>query len=364
LTRGGLLQSVHAYALSPAGPFLLFFGLGVILYFLYLKKSIKKPLLSLEVDKSLHSVSFLIGFISLIFIFLVCFFGVAFPIAHGLFTTVPLTPSTDFYDTWNFPFAMAFVAALIACSLNEGSGFKGFTLSIVGAFSAGVILVQLKLPTPNPLANLGFPLLILALCAVSYRLARILPRSKRSWALFGRSLIHLGVIVILIGVFVSATTKQVAEVSDVSPNTRTEVLGVSVDLKNVTVHVGTGTVQIEDYLYPETSALEIDCVVSQGRDSYSTKLWIRLYATYGIAGQPTIIHTITGDIYLHLLPNNSTITALTDALFGEENPPDVLALTVEKIPMVYLVWLGVALLTVGISIQLIRELRKTARHDI
>ena len=80
----------------------------------------------------------------------------------------------------------------------------------------------------------------MALIAVAYRLGRILPKSKRSWALFGRSLIHLGVIVILIGVFVSATTKQVAEVRDVSPNTRTEALGVGVDLKNVTVHTGTG----------------------------------------------------------------------------------------------------------------------------
>ena len=105
--------------------------------------------------------------------------------------------------------------------------------------------------------------------------------------------------------------------------------------------------------------MDLDCVVSQGGDSYNTKLWIRFYATYGIASQPTIIHTITGDVYLHLLPNNSTITALTNALFGEENPPDVLAFTVETIPMVYLVWLGVALLTVGISTQLIRELTKT-----
>jgi cytochrome c-type biogenesis protein CcmF len=365
LTRGGLLQSVHAYALSPAGPFLLLFGLGVILYFLYLKRNTKKPLLRLDVDrKSLYSVSFLIGFFSLIFIFLVCFFGVAFPMVHGLFTADPLTPSIDFYNTWNFPFVMAFVAALVGCSLYEGSGFKSFTISIVGALSVGVLLVQLKLPTPNPLANLGFPLLVLALLAVVYRLVRILPKDKRSWALFGRSLIHLGVIIILLGVFVSATTKQVAEVNAVSPNTRTEALGVSIDLKNVTVYTGTGTVQIGDYLYPETSALEVDCVVSQGRDSYSTKLWIRLYAAYWIASQPTIIHTITGDLYLHLLPNNSTITALTDALFGEENPPDVLAFTVETIPMVYLVWLGVAFLTAGISAQLVRTLTETKRRNI
>jgi cytochrome c biogenesis factor len=160
------------------------------------------------------------------------------------------------------------------------------------------------------------------------------------------------------GVFVSATTKQVAEVSDISLNASTEVLGVSIDLKNVTVHNGTGTVQIGEMLYPENSALELDCVVSQGRDSYNTKLWIRLYATYGITSQPTIIHTITGDVYLHLLPTNSTITALTNALFGEEDPPDALAFTVETVPMVYLVWLGVILLTLGISAQLIRELTK------
>ena len=107
LTRGGLLVSVHAFGTSPLGPILLLFAIGMIVYFFYLTRGIKKPLFSLEVEKSsLYSVSFFTGYWSLIFIFLVCFWGVASPIIGGFLLANPMTTDIGFYNNWNFPFAI------------------------------------------------------------------------------------------------------------------------------------------------------------------------------------------------------------------------------------------------------------------
>jgi cytochrome c biogenesis factor len=54
--------------------------------------------------------------------------------------------------------------------------------------------------------------------------------------------------------------------------------------------------------------------------------------------------------------------ALVQALFfNREVPPEDLIVTVEIIPMVYLVWIGVTLLSIGMAIPLIKELVRPTR---
>jgi len=364
LTRGGLSVSVHAFGASPIGPVLLLLALGMTVYFFYLKRGINKPLFSLSVEKSsLYSVSFFTGYWSLIFIFLVCFWGVAFPIIGGTFLANPMATGVDFYNNWNFPFAMAFVAALIGCSMYEKIGFKKFAGLVVGALGAGVVLVQVQLPTPNVLANLGIPILIVALFAVIYRLVRVLTKKKRSLRLFGRSLLHFAIIVTLIGVFVSSTTEQVSGEILAKPNTTIEALGLRIELKNFTVYNGTGNVHSTKMArcVPEYSALRMDVAIEEGGIIHNAALWIRLYTLYGIACTPSIITTWTGDLYIHMHHTESMYNALVQALMGEEVLPEDLIVTVERIPMVYLVWAGVTLLSIGMTIPLIKEIVRPIR---
>jgi len=364
LTRGGLLVSVHAFGASPIGPILLLLALGMTFYFFYLKRGINKPLFSLEVQKSsLYSVSFFTGYWSLIFIFLVCFWGVAFPIIGGIFLANPMTTGLEFYNNWNFPFAMAFVAALIGCSMYEKIGFKKFAILVVGALGVGVVLVQGQWPTPNMLANMGIPLLIVALFAVIYRLVRVLLKKRRSLRLFGRSLLHFAIIVTLIGVFFSSTTKLVSGDILANPNTTIKTLGLKMELKNFTVYTGTGNVHSTQLgrCVPEYSALRMDVAIEQGGSVYHRALWIRLYTIYGIAHTPLIIATWTGDVYIHMHHTESMYNALVQALMGEEVPPEDLIVSVERIPMVYLVWAGVTLLSIGMAIPLIKELVRSVR---
>jgi len=358
LTRGGLAVSVHAFGTSPIGPVLLLLALAMTVYFFYLKRGIKKPLFSLKVEKSsLYSVSFFTGYWSLIFIFLVCFWGVAFPIIGGTFLANSMATGIDFYNNWNFPFAMAFVAALIGCSMYEKIGFKKFAGLIVGALGAGVVLVQVQRPTPNMLANLGIPLLIVALFAVIYRIVRVLPKKKRSLRLFGRGLLHFAIIVTLIGVFVSSTTKVVSGDILAKPNTTIETLGVRIELKNFTIYTGTGNVHSIQLgrCVPEYSALKMDVAIGQGGSIYYRALWIRLYTLHGIVSTPLIMTTWTGDIYVRMLHTESMYSALVQALMGGKVLPEDLIVTVEINPMVYLVWAGVTLLSIGMAMPLIKE---------
>jgi len=366
LTRGGLLVSVHAFGASPIGPVLLLFLLSMIIYFFYLTRDTKKPLFSLEVKKSsLYSVSFFIGYWSLIFILLVCFWGVAFPIIGGVFIANPMTTGLDFYNIWSFPFAMAFVAALIGCSMYEKIGFRKFAILVVGALGAGVVLVQVQRPTPNMLANLGIPLLFVALFAVIYRLVRVLSKKKRSLRLFGRSLLHFAIIVTLIGVFISSTTQQASGEILTKPNTTIETLGLRIELKNFTVYNGTGNVHSLELqsCVPEYSALKMDVVIEQGGNIYEKALWIRRYTLYGIVSPPLIITTWAGDIYVRMLPTASIGNALWQALMRIEVTPEDLIVTVEISSMIYLVWTGTTLLSIGMAVPLIKELVRPIRKE-
>ena len=361
LTRGGFRTSIHAYALSPAGPFLLLFLLGMAIYFFYAKRKIDKPFLLFEFEKSsLRSVSLLIGYWSLISIFVVCLFGVVSPIIGGIFLANPPIPSVDFYNTWNFPFVMGFVAALVGCSMYDRMSFKMFAVLVAGALAAGVILIQFQFPTQNLLANLGLPLLTVGLFAVIYGLARDLLSEKRSIRRFGRNVLHFGIIITLMGVFISSAIRQVSDVHGARPNTSLEALGLGIELKNFTVYSGTGSVysEVARGTVPEYSALRMDVVIEQGRSIYKRTLWIRLFTLYGVVSTPLIITTWTGDIYIHMHHTSSMYTSLVDALMDRETLPEDLNATVEIIPMVYLVWVGVTLMSIGMAMPLIKELLK------
>lgn len=60
-------------------------------------------------------------------------------------------------------------------------------------------------------------------------------------------------------------------------------------------------------------------------------------------------------------PTESMYGALEQALVGREVLPEDLTVTVERIPMVYLVWAGITLMSVGIAVPLVKELVRPIR---
>ena len=171
----------------------------------------------------------------------------------------------------------------------------------------------------------------------------------------------MGIIVILIGVFISSTLKQTSGNILTEPNTQIDTLGLRLELRNVTVYTEMGNVHLGRRCYPEYSAIKMDVEIKQGSNVYRGAFWIYLYTAYGVVSKPLIIPTLEGDIYAHLYHTNSTYSTLVHALMGVKVILKDVVITVEKILLVQLVWIGVAMLSIGMGISLIREILETFR---
>jgi len=351
LTRGGFRQSVHEYALSPAGPILLLFGFTMAAYFLHLKRKSGLPICSIEVNKfSLRSVSLLLGFASLIAIFTVCSIGVIFPIVAEAFVGSSIIFGVDFYNVLSFPFISVILVSLIGYNVPGEFGFKKFAVLIGGLIIIGFLFAVMGFPTRNGLANVGLPLLSLSLLSSTYGMIRTLGLKSKNFRLFGRKIIHFGVIITLIGVFVSAGARQSSVFADVATNTTLETFELSVKIGNFTVYNGTGRVYASqiDSVAPDYTSLRLDVEILQYGKTYKGVIWTYLYINYGFISNPLVIATERGDIYLHLDITQSMKDALTQSFTGKLVIPGDLIITVEKVPLVYLVWMGIALLCIGI----------------
>ncbi|MBL7118334.1 MAG: cytochrome c biogenesis protein CcsA, partial [Candidatus Syntrophoarchaeum sp.] len=325
LTRGGLLESVHAFGESAVGPVLLGFAFCVALYFFYLTRKANKPLYTFDIDtSSLFSISIFVAYWSLIFLWIICFFGDAAPIIGGFFTDSPMTVEVEFYNRWCYPFTLAFVAALMGC--NVGLKMKKYAMLIGAVLVTGVVLALLGEPTPNPLANFGLPLLLVAGVAIAYNFARLLPKKISSPRLWGKTLVHLAIIVILIGVFVSSAAEEESENIFANPNSVIDALGMQLALNNFTVYPGTGSVYYVQHSFvgPEHSALKMDVAIEDGGNVHQESLWMYYYvnAEGPVVSKPLIVSTPAGDVYISMHPTSSSYNSMFYALMGEAVQPE------------------------------------------
>jgi cytochrome c biogenesis factor len=364
LTRGGLLQSVHAYALSPAGPILIGLGVGFTLYFFYLKRKVAAPLLGLAVDKSsLRQVCAALGLFSVAALFVVSFFGVTLPIVGQLFTPNPWTPNSAFYNTWSFPFASLLVLAITGFSLQDKIHPKTFAVLAAVAIAAGVALAAAGWPTPDSLANIGVPLLALSLGSVSYGLAATALGGQRTFGALGRKLLFLGMIIGLFGIMFSAVSKQTVSVADAAIGNDCVVsaraLDANVTLRDWAVYAGQGQVLSSQMgsVASEYSSLKLTMDVSQGGTVYSDVVWAFLYTNYGSVVKPLVLHTPQGDYYIHLNMTDQLYNSLFQALMGVGVLPTQVSFSVSTVPMIYLLWAGVVIMCVGIALQIVDETR-------
>lgn len=345
LTRGGFTQSVHSYAISPVGPIMLLFAIGMIGYFFYLKKNKRQPLFKLEVDKtSLSSRSSFMGFWALILIAAVCLVGLAFP---------------DFsYNYWTFPFVVTFVFALIGLSLDEKTHYARLLLITLIALGIGVTISLLGFPNVNLLTTITLPLLFFALSIIIYRVAKTIRR--KSLMLIGQNILNLALIVLLLGVFISAGAKTSVTLTNVKTNTPIEIAQSRIELSNLAVTNSSAVIYNEQAaaILPECSTLNADVTIQQSERTYFGSLSASFYPNYGLVLRPLILTTTTGDLYMHLDYTDSLYNALVQTVTGNSSVPEEISVTVQINPLIYLVWGGVILMLVGISLQFAADVRQ------
>ena len=359
LTRGGLLESVHAFGKSPVGPVLLGFGFCVVLYFFYLTRRANKPLYTFDLDtSSLYSVAIFAAYWSLMFLLIICFLGDAAPIIGGFFSEKPLSTSPEFYNKWCFPFTLAFIAALAGC--NIGLKMKRYAMLIVAVLGIGAVLAAIGQPTPNPFANLGLPLLMVAGIAIAYNFARLLSKKNSSSRLWGKTIVHLAIITILIGVFVSSAAETESGNIIAKPDSVIGSLGMQIALNNFTVYPGTGSIYYPQHSFvgPERSALKMNVAIEDGGDVHHESLWMYYYTNHGVVSEPLIISTLAGDMYVSMHPTSSSFNSMFYALMGQVVQPGDSVIVVRRVPLIWLVWFGIILLGIGMTVLLLGELLK------
>jgi len=229
-------------------------------------------------------------------------------------------------------------------------------LPIIAIVVMSVLFVAAGWPASNWLANLALPPAIAGLAALVFQLMKNIARKTRSVRVFGLDLLHLGLALTLVGVFISGGAAQAVQVAEVQLGEPEEILGIQMVFDNAISEISSGDVELSDGIYPEYISLRMDASVTQAGNDYHTFLEARLYPALGIIIAPTIVRTPSGDIYIHVDQSDALISSLMTATSGDFTAPESLDLTVKTIPWVNLVWAGSALLSIGVSVILAKEL--------
>lgn len=349
LTRGGLTQSVHSYATSAIGPVMLSFAAIMVGLFFFFARGKKKSFFKLETKRtSLVSRSSYVAFLALTLISIVCLVGLAF---------------SDFpYSYLTYPFVLLFVISLVGFSLDDKTHYARQFLIVVASIIVGVGLSVAGVFSVNILLTLTTPLFAVVFALMLYRIVKSARRKTMLWQrLFG-----LAVIVMLIGVFVSAGAKTSQTITDVKPNIPTEALDMTLEISNLKVVNATSEVyspQAQSVL-PQYSAVTADVTIQQSGATYAGEISASFYPNYGLALTPLIISTATGDLYVHMEIDQELYDILTAQLTGNSTTPTVVSLTAQNIPLVYLVWVGVTLMVASMAMEFVVDLRQTRRQQL
>ena len=258
---------------------------------------------------------------------------------------------------------MVFIAALIGCSFSEKTHFARLLLIVIGTLTVGAFMVLIQVPAINVLAVLSLPLLTVAVLFVFYRLIQV--SHKKAIKLLGQNLVNLGIIVLLIGVFVSAGAKSTSTITNVESGISYPLSsGVTIETGFFTVSNSQSTVYNEELgaVIPECSSVSGDITIQYLGKTYHNSLSASFYPNYGLVIRPLIITTETGDVYLHLSYTVELYDSLAQTLMGNIVTPERVDVTVQISPLVYLVWTGVALMSASISVQIVIDLAQKGQE--
>ena len=140
--------------------------------------------------------------------------------------------------------------------------------------------------------------------------------------------------------------------------------GVSIETGDFTVSNSESSVYNEEVgaVVPECSSISGDITIQYLGKTYQNSLSASFYPNYGLVIRPLVITTEVGDVYLHLAYTDELYDSLTQTLTGNTVTPESVAVTVQISPLIYLVWAGVALMIISITLQAINDLAQKGQE--
>ena len=368
ITRGGLAVSVHAFGQSPIGFVLLALAVMTAGYFVFEQRKTGKPLFDFNLDtESVYSTSLSLSFVSLIMLSLVSLWGLLFPIIGGAFGGGASSVDADFFNKWSYPFVLVFVASLIGCHLHAKLDTKKYVGIVVGLFVLGIVGGFMNFPTPNMLANLGIPLTLFALGAVVYGVLES-GLERRSGLLFGRSIIHLGVVFVVLGILLSSTSVADYGEYTATPGSTLDLGGIRLEFGRFTVLEPFGNVhspETEACCNPEADGLVMPVTMVDGGSRMSGEMEIYLYTLHGIVSKPLILRALDREYYLVLQQNEEVYFSLVHTMVMDTPlAPDSFVVSLRVFPLMNVIWFGVILMCVGIVLPLYKLRRAWKKEKV
>jgi hypothetical protein len=117
------------------------------------------------------------------------------------------------------------------------------------------------------------------------------------------------------------------------------------------------------FVGPEHASLTVQAVVENAKIRQQRSLVMSYYPWYGMVSVPTVISTPGYDFYLAVHPSNTSQDTLMSALMGIEVSPGEVVLSAKVVPFIVLIWSGIVLMGLGMTIILIGEMMRR-RQDI
>ena len=254
-----------------------------------------------------------------------------------------------FFNKWTYPFVLVFLTSLIGCHLSDVLDMKKFFATIIGILILGFGGVVIGLPTHNMLVNLGFPIVVAAGIAVLYNLVNSVMKKRTTQ--ISRSLLHLGIVIVMLGIFLSSTNEMNYGEIIASPDT-------SLDLGEIQLEFGefysidpnglVATDAFNNELVLEYTGLALPVTVIKDGTSYTKDVLILLYSLHGIVSRPSIVRAQGFDVYLVLHQSTTVYRALAHQLQGIPFTPTEFVISVIYFPMMNLIWLGTLIMSIGI----------------
>jgi cytochrome c-type biogenesis protein CcmF len=235
LTRSGVISSVHAFAKSGVGTVLAVF-LGLVIVFSVTLLTWRLPRLQSEgrLDSFVsRESSFLFNNLLLVGIAFAIFWGTVFPVISEAVRGVKITVGPPFFNTVNFPLSLALLALTGVCPLiawRRASAERLMHIFLYPSSFAFAVFILLLLLGVRELS----PLLAFSLCAFVFgtvvhefwrgsrarqkstgetfgaALVRLVNKNRRR---YGGYTVHVGVILIFVGVVGSSFFRQEATFS-------------------------------------------------------------------------------------------------------------------------------------------------------
>ena len=350
VTRGGLAVSVHAFGKSPVG-YLLLVLMGITIVY-YLSNKSKKGWSYFEYEiltDNVYNTSLSMAFIAISMIAVVSLWGIVFPIINSGITGGDVSIDATFFNKWTYPFVLLFLAGLIGCHLYERLDMRKYSAALFGAIVLGFICILLEFPTSNTMANLGLPLTAIAGISVSYNLINSLLKKRTTQ--ISRGLLHLGIVIVLLGILLSSTNEANYGELMGTPRGSLDLGDMELDFGEFTVIEATGLIAsdvMSQEFTPEFTGLKIPVTVTRNGASYTKDVYIMLYSAHGIVSRPTVIRAPGYDVYLVLHQSMIVYRSMVHQLQGIDLIPNEFVLSVIYFPMMNLIWLGTLIMCIGI----------------